>query len=62
MQGISFFNHVRGGISDGGFDRVTVRRNRVTVTFNQGIAMYQCRDCVLEANAVASLRLQPTGQ
>ena len=55
MQGISFFNHVRGGVDDGGFDRVTVRRNQVTVTFNQGIALYSCRDCVLENNAVASL-------
>ena len=55
MQGISFFNHVRDGVDDGGFDRVTVRRNRVTVTFNQGIALYSCRDCVLEGNTVASL-------
>ena len=55
MQGISFFNHVRGGVDDGGFDRVTIRRNRVTSAFPNGIALHSCRVCVIENNTVASL-------
>jgi hypothetical protein len=55
MQGIFFGNHVRGGIDDGGFDRVTVRRNRVKTSFPNGIALYDCRGCAVESNSVATL-------
>lgn len=50
MQGFTGFNHVRNGIDDGGFDRVTMTRNTVIGSFPQGIALYDCRFCVVTRN------------
>lgn len=51
MQGIFFGNHVRDGIDDGGFDRVTIRGNRLKVNM-LGITLGNARDSVVEDNSV----------
>ena len=51
-QGISFFNHIRAGIDDGGFDRITIRGNAVNVTESNGIGVADCRDCIVEGNTL----------
>lgn len=55
MQGIGLFDHVRGGVPDGGFDRITIRGNTVLNTYGMGIAVTNCRDCVVRDNDVNSL-------
>lgn len=55
MQGISLFNHVRGGVDDGGFDRVVIRGNTVLNTYGDGISVYNCRGCTVRDNDVNSL-------
>lgn len=55
MQGISMFNHARDGVDDGGFDRVTVKNNRVRGTFGNGIALSSCRGCVVRDNVIETL-------
>nr|WP_295659037.1 right-handed parallel beta-helix repeat-containing protein [Polymorphobacter sp.] len=55
MQGISLFNHVRGGVDDGGFDRIVIRSNIVLNTEANGIAVYSCRGCTVRDNDVNSL-------
>jgi parallel beta-helix repeat protein len=55
MQGIFFGNHVRGGIDDGGFDRITIRNNIVRVTYGNGIALQDARDSVVAGNRVSNL-------
>lgn len=55
-QGIFFGNHVRNGIDDGGFDRVTIQENIVVGRDHpQGIALYDCRDCLAFDNRVSSM-------
>lgn len=51
MQGIFFGNHMRDGVNDGGFDRVTIRGNRLKVTMS-GIVLDEGRDSVVEGNHV----------
>jgi len=51
-QGLAGFNHVRNGVDDGGFDRIAVRGNRLKVGFPHAVALYDCRDCRVEGNAV----------
>jgi hypothetical protein len=51
MQGIFFGNHVRNGVDDGGFDRITIRGNKVTVNMT-GIAVGGVRDGVIRDNIV----------
>ena len=55
MQGISMFNHVRNGVDDGGFDRITVNNNHIKVMQWNGIAMTSCRDCSARDNRVDTL-------
>jgi len=55
MQGIALFNHIRGGVDDGGFDRVLVRGNVVLNTYANGISVYDCRGCTVRDNNVNSL-------
>ncbi len=56
MQGISLFNHVRGGVDDGGFDRISVVANDVRISdYYHGIALYDCRECLVRDNKVATL-------
>lgn len=52
MQGIGMFNHVRGGVDDGGFDRVTITGNDIRITFPNGIYTDECRDCVIRNNRI----------
>lgn len=55
-QGIFFGNHLRNGVDDGGFDRVTIIDNIVEGRDHpQGIALYDCRDCVISNNRVSTL-------
>lgn len=56
MQGIFFGNHVRGGVDDGGFDRIRVIANAVTVDHAQGIALYDCRKCEISGNVVTTMK------
>lgn len=55
MQGINGFNHVRNGVDDGGFDRITFTGNTVAVTYSQGIGLYDCRMCIVTENKATSL-------
>ncbi len=55
MQGISLFNHVRDGVDDGGFDRITITNNSILNNSANGIAVYDCRGCTVRSNTVNSL-------
>ena len=56
MQGISMFNHVRDGVDDGGFDRVSVIGNDVKISlYYHGIAAYNCRECLIRDNRVETI-------
>ena len=55
MQGFTAFNTIRDGVSDGGFDRISVIGNRVRSSYPQGIALYDCRDCFAADNAVETI-------
>jgi hypothetical protein len=60
LQGIFFGNHPeRAGSPDPGFDRVRIEHNIVEVTKPNGIAVYDCRDCILRYNKVSSLPEAP---
>lgn len=50
MQGFTAFNHVRKGVDDGGFDRVTIADNWVRAYRPNGVAVYDCRNCRIENN------------
>lgn len=55
MQGVTFFNHVRNGIDDGGFDRMSLLNNVVRTTFPQAVACYACRNSTIIGNDVKGL-------
>lgn len=55
MQGFAGFNHVRNGVDDGGFDRVTMTGNTAAITYNHGIVIYDCRGCTITENRANSL-------
>lgn len=55
MQGIFFGNHVRGGVDDGGFDRITIKNNRVVVAHPNGIRLIDGRDSLVTGNQVATV-------
>jgi len=55
MQGIFLGNHVRKGVDDGGFDRITIENNEVTVSFPQGIGLFDARDSVVRNNTVRTI-------
>ena len=55
MQGISLFNPSLNGVSEGGFDRVTITGNTVLTTYADGISVYECRGCTVRNNSVNSL-------
>lgn len=50
MQGFTAFNHVRNGIDDGGFDRITISDNWVRAYRVNGVAVFDCRHCVITNN------------
>ncbi|MET0270545.1 MAG: right-handed parallel beta-helix repeat-containing protein, partial [Sphingomonas sp.] len=55
MQGIFLGNHTRKGVNDGGFDRVVVRDNRVTVSMPNGIALFAVRGGEIRDNVVRTV-------
>jgi parallel beta-helix repeat protein len=55
-QGIGLFNHVRKGVDDGGFDRILIEDNEISVSRANGIALYAARDSVVRNNKVRTLR------
>lgn len=55
MQGFTAFNHVRNGVDDGGFDRITIKDSVVQGLYPQGIALYDCRKCVATGNRTSRL-------
>lgn len=52
MQGIFFNNYVRNGVDDGGYDRLTVRDNDLTVSMYHGILLQAVRGAVVTGNTV----------
>ncbi len=55
MQGISFFNKVKNGVDDGGFDRITITGNKVLTTRPRGISLLGGRNSVVRDNDVRSI-------
>jgi hypothetical protein len=53
-QGVFLGNHVRAGVDDGGFDRVTIRRNRIVGGYPQGIHVTAGRGVTVEDNTVST--------
>lgn len=52
MQGIFFGNQVRNGVDDGGFDRIKIKNNRVTLTYTNGVRIEGGRGSVVTGNNV----------
>ncbi|QGP78195.1 right-handed parallel beta-helix repeat-containing protein [Sphingobium sp. CAP-1] len=56
MQGFTGFNHVRNGVNDGGFDRITIKDSFVAgEDAPRGIFLGDCRDCVVTGNRAQTL-------
>ncbi len=55
MQGVFFGNHVRNGIDDGGFDRITIKDNQVRLAIGNGIHITDGRDSIIEGNKVYTI-------
>lgn len=53
-QGFSGFNHVRDGVNDGGFDRIRILDNDLTVGFPHAIALVEARDSEVRGNRVST--------
>ena len=53
--GFTAFNHVRNGVDDGGFDRITIENNHAKVSAFHGVTVYGCRDCIIRHNRVETL-------
>ncbi len=54
-QGFTAFNHVRDGVDDGGFDRITIEYNHAKVSAYHGVTVYSCRGCIIRHNRVETL-------
>lgn len=54
-QGISGFNHIRDGVDDGGFDRITISGNDIKVNYPHAIAVVDGREVVIRDNHVETL-------
>lgn len=55
MQGFTGFNHVRGGVDDGGFENIVIRDNYVANTFPHGVYINACRNCTITGNVAVTL-------
>ncbi|MFC3441144.1 hypothetical protein ACFOKF_08030 [Sphingobium rhizovicinum] len=56
MQGFTGFNHVRNGVNDGGFDRITIKDSFVASDkWPRGIFLGDCRNCVVSGNRAETL-------
>lgn len=47
-QGLSFFNHIRNGVNDGGFDRISIDTATLRGNMTNGVAMSACRACSIK--------------
>ena len=54
-QGVTAFNHIRDGVDDGGFDRITITANEIAVGMPQALALYSGRNCIVTDNRVSTL-------
>lgn len=54
-QGICFFNHVRDGVDDGGFDRIRIEDNEIRGSYPQGINLTDARDSAILRNKVTTI-------
>lgn len=54
-QGISGFNHVRNGVNDGGFDRLTITDNDIEIQYSNAIAVVSGRDVQVMNNRIRTL-------
>lgn len=55
-QGIGMFNHVRNGVDDGGFDRITIEDNEIEVGYPNAISLKSGRDSIVRNNRVRTLK------
>ncbi|WP_171003921.1 NosD domain-containing protein [Sphingopyxis sp. L1A2A] len=55
MQGIFFGNHVRGGVDDGGFDRILIKDNFVRVSYPHAIALFDVRGATITGNRISTV-------
>lgn len=51
-QGIALFNHIRNGVDDGGFDRIVIEDNQLTVGYPHAIALGGGRASIVRNNRV----------
>lgn len=51
-QGICGFNHTRGGVNDGGFDRIVIEDNDLCCGFPHAISLVEARDSRVTHNRV----------
>lgn len=51
-QGILLANHTRAGVNDGGYDRILIEDNDLTVGFPNAIALIDARDSIVRNNRV----------
>lgn len=58
-QGIAFQNHIRAGIDDGGFDRITIEDNDIWVSAPGGIVVNAIRGLTLNNNRVRTIAGSP---
>lgn len=47
-QGLTFFNHIRNGVDDGGFDRISIDTATLRGNMTNGVAMSFCRACSIK--------------
>lgn len=52
MQGVFFNNYVRDGVDDGGYDRMVVRNNDLTLSMYNGVVLEAVRGAVVTGNIV----------
>lgn len=53
-QGIGLYNHVRGGVDDGGFDRIVIEDNEIKVSRANAIMLVSGRESVVRNNKVST--------
>ena len=55
MQGIFLGNHIRNGVDDGGFDRVTIRDNRIQVSYPNALVLSNVRGANVTKNVITTV-------
>lgn len=54
-QGIGLHNHVRGGVDDGGFDRITIEDNDIRVSRINAINLQNGRESTIRNNRITTI-------